>query len=315
MYLAFFLSVYESDAPALSTDQESAVTATTNAVSALDDGDDAGKNAVTDDEQWDDAVTASNQSRKGTHATKATDHVLDVKTLDSNRGGETNIAEKLRVEETKAQLAAAREGMEREAAKVKEEKEKKEQAKKEKEEAAAKSRFPGASASMGGGGGGLSGTGGKWVPPHMRGGGGGMGSSPGLAPIRMGAGWGAGSQKLDVADDELFPDLAAAGKILEKKEKEQQPVFKVPKKTPVGGGATWASKPKISVSAPAPAAPAAKPEPTPPSSQPPSQESSKAAAPASAAAAPAPAKETTTPAVRKTTKKKKKDLSTFKPKA
>jgi len=258
-----------------------------------------------DDEQWDDAaVAAATQGRsKGVKADgSAADGggVLDMKSLDTKRGGQNNIKEKLRVEETRAQLAAAREGMERQAAKLKEEQEKKEQVKKE----AAMGRFPGASASLAAGGG-LGGTGGKWVPPHMRGGG---GTSVGLSSVRMGGG------KLDVQDEELFPDLSAAGKILEQKEKDLQPVYKVAKKTPVGGGATWASRPQLKLTpkteAPAPApAPSSKPDAKPPavgSVQESEAKPSPTAATSSKTAA------ATTPTV-KPTKKKKKDLSTFKP--
>ena len=196
-----------------------------------------------------------------------------------------NIAEKLRVEETKAQLAAARIGMEREAQKLKEEREQKEK----KKEEANKSRFGAAAAGMGG-------SGGKWVPSRLRSGTAGGGALP---RMRMGAAAG-GFGKVDTADEELFPDLAAADKILEKKEQANQPHFKPPKKTPVGGGASWATK--MAKKAPAAKAPVekepeAKPEPAPVPSP--------APAPAPVAAAPK--------IVKKATKKKKKDLSTFKP--
>ena len=108
------------------------------------DADRAGAAAaeLNNDEQWDDAavvtVSSAAAARKAASATSSTaasgDNahvapaassgvVLDYKSLAPKRGtGSDNIAEKLRLEETKAQLAAAREGMEREAQKLKEEK-------------------------------------------------------------------------------------------------------------------------------------------------------------------------------------------------
>lgn len=180
-----------------------------------------------------------------------------MKKLD-NPAEDSDIKERILKEETKAQLAAAREGMEREAARLNKEK------KKETTTQSTSSRFGAAAANMGGGS--------RWVPPHMRGGGGPTATMPG---------------KLDTQSQELFPSLASADAILEKKEKAQQPVYKAPKKTPVGGGASWASKvPSKETQAPAP-----KPAPAP--------------APKPVAAAAPPVKKTLT-------KKKKKDLSAFK---
>ena len=218
-----------------------------------------------------------------------------MKALDLKRSEKGDIAEKLRVEETKAQLAAAREGMEREAQRIKEEKEKKEQ-----EKVAPNSRFGAAAAGMAGGS--------KWVPPHMRGGGGG-----GMMSGRPG--WGAGpSTKVDTQDENLFPDLASADAIIEQ-QKSQQPAFKVPKKTPVGGGATWGSRMKKKLpeqrkvengSNEGPSSPPAEePKPAEPAKTEPAvaEASSEPAKAATAAPAKAPVKPK---------KKKKKDLSTFK---
>ena len=67
--------------------------------------------------EWDEqaVVGTSNQLRN------ASDAVLDFKVSSGNGTDTDDIASKLRVQETKAQLAAAREGMEREAVKLKEE--------------------------------------------------------------------------------------------------------------------------------------------------------------------------------------------------
>jgi hypothetical protein len=219
-----------------------------------------------------------------TPATAAqTTELLEVKSMGSKRTEEEDIAEKLRVEETKAQLAAAKEGMEREAAKFREELDKKKQG--AEPEKGAGPRFGAAAAAA------MGGSGGKWLPPHMRGGGGGWGVARTT------------SQKLDTQDQELFPDLASADKILEKKEKKPAPVFKAPKKTPVGGGASWASKP-ANKPAEAEAAPPKMEQAPVPAPEAPKQEEPKVAE--SFAVAKAPAKKTVT-------KKKKKDLSTFKP--
>ena len=197
-----------------------------------------------------------------------------------------NIAERMRIEETRAQLAAARQGMERQAAAAAQEKAQKEKAAAEKAAAAATT------------------TGGRWVAPHMR------NNMPSRLP----------GAKLDTASEELFPDLQQAAK---QQTKKTAPVVKIPKKTPVGGGATWASKPKIAkASSSSSNTPAAAPkkkeekqeekpfaEEPKPVQQKQEQEPPKAAQEAPAAAAlPAVPKIT-----RKTTKKKKKDLSTFKP--
>lgn len=175
-------------------------------------------------EQWDDEAMVANTFRKNvvvvSNTPSTSGGLLDMKSFDPKRTDPDNIAEKLRVEETKAQLAAAREGMEREAAKLKEERERKELAKLELE----KSRLGTASSSTG-----------KWVAPSLR-----AAKASVVTRPRIG---GSSSQKLDVQDEELFPDLAAADKILEKKERDKAPVIKAPKKTPVGGGASWASKP------------------------------------------------------------------------
>lgn len=277
-----------SDAPMLSTEVDGAsqLPASTSLVSP--------DRPVTDDEQWDDeALAASRSGRKSVQ----NHEVLDMKSLDSKRNEQDHIAEKLRVEETKAKLAAARVGMEREAVRLKEEQEKKEQDAKEK-----------ATARLGTAGGG----GGTWVSSRVR--------DRGAAMPSLGARFGGASatQKLDVQNEELFPDLASAEKILEKKEKDQAPMFKVPKKTPVGGGASWASKAvqfsptEVAATPFSPTEAAATPgtapkvtvEPETPEPEP-DQEKKPAASPS----------QTKLPTAGKVapTKKKKRDVSSFKP--
>ena len=165
--------------------------------------------------------------------------------------------------------------MEREARLLKEKKEADEAKKQD-----VASRFSGAAANIG-----VAGSV-KWQPPS-------------LARV---------NRRFNVEDEELFPDLAAAGKILEQKEKDQQAAFKPVKKTPVGGGASWASKPKSS----SPAS-AVTPEPASAAeilSQDEAVQEESASAPLSVSSTPSSDAPKIAPI-----KKKKKDLSTFKPKA
>jgi hypothetical protein len=190
-------------------------------------------------EQWDDEALAAATTRKTAatvtipnSAATSKDLAVDIKALDlkGSYNDELDIAERLRVEETRAQLAAAREGMEREAQRMKEEKEKKE---------VATSNRLGSSAT-----GGLGGDiGGKWVPSRLRAGGSSLTTAErfGMAGMSSSA-----SQRVNIEDENLFPDLAAAEAIIEK-QKQEQPAFTAPKKTPVGGGATWGSRPKLNL--------------------------------------------------------------------
>lgn len=256
-----------SDAPALTNEQDSTVVS--NSVETTE-----GRNNAPDsnNKDWDDETASTAVSAVRSAPADSSAAVLDMKTHGSNAEAE-NIAEKLRVEATKKQLAAAREGMEREALKLKEEREK---------EKGGKRTAP------------TVGTG-RPMFSHLRGAGAG-----GLSRTRLGA-----TSKLDTQDQELFPDLASASKILEKKEKDNKPVFKVAKKTPVGGGASWASKMKATPPTPTEAivdSPA--PAPEGPVQDTPAKPPKETPAPA-----PAPAPRV----VKKATKKKKKDLSTFKP--
>lgn len=314
-----------SEAPALSTDHDgvSGNASTSSQTHLLSNGGGVAGLSLADDrtrgadsEQWaDEAIQSSSNAtaiarKAGASAAPLSAEVLDFKSIGPKRGKTDNIAEKLRVEETKAQLAAAREGMEREAARLKEEQERKEQ---EKKDAAAKSRF-GAAATPGGGGGS---TGIKWVSSRVRAGA--SPSTPYLSSQHHGAG------KLDVQDEELFPDLASAEKILEQKEKSHQTAFKIPKKTPVGGGASWATK-TTPTATPAPATVDTPSDPAPSTENDTPVAATEAAttATADADAAPVNEEEEPEPEPQSATKdaelpkvapkkKKKKDLSTFKP--
>lgn len=244
-------SAVHVDAPALSTTTDIASTA--GELSSLAVGNDSSASSndpdvrttnggVDDDAQWDDAALAAKTSRKGMAVTvpsgATTKELAETKAmaLKTHTTGceQQDIAEKLRVEETKAKLAAAREGMEREAQRIKDEKEKKDQV-------VSSSRFGAAAAGISSSA--VGSVGGKWVPSRLRSTDGGMSS-----------GWGSkmssSQKKVDTEDENLFPDLATADAILEK-QKQEQPAYKAPTKTPVGGGATWGTTSATSSSAPA----------------------------------------------------------------
>jgi hypothetical protein len=137
---------------------------------------------------------------------------------------------------------------------------------------------------------------------------------------------------LDTASEELFPDLASAEKKLQEKQQQQtQSVTRIPKKTPVGGGASWASAGKLAPKLKLTSTPKLPKKASSSSSVKKDPEETKSAAVASSAsetsAAPAPAPTPDAPVSQAAapvtiqpklsrkpgTKKKKKDLSTFKP--
>jgi hypothetical protein len=280
------LSCY-SDAPALSNFQDPGVAKVTAAVASAEITEDNQAESKTA-EQWDDEALAAATYKKGAAATGS--GLVDMKSMDPKRSDQGYIKEKMRVEETKAQLAAAREGMERQAAQLKVDKEKKDE-KKQANQASIPSnpRFGAAAASMSAGG-----TGTKWLPPHLRAGGGGASMTRAPMPGSIGG----FQRKVDTNDEQLFPDLATADAIIEKQDKDSR----APKKTPVGGGATWANKMKK----PVVRAPKVEPVAASPIAGKESEEPAKTETAASVSAAP----------VAKAPKrvvKKKKDLSTFKP--
>jgi hypothetical protein len=185
---------------------------------------------------------------------------------------EVDIAERLRVQETRAQLAAARAGMERQAAQLQQ----------AKAAAAATAAVPAKSST------------GIWVPKSRA-------SNTTTAPR-----FGAAAQQLDAQNEELFPDLATASKIL-----EQQ---KGPKKTTTTSVAPWANtaaaappkKEPAKEAAPRPAVVAEEPTPAPV----PTPEVVEAPPPPTTIS---PQAETqVVEPVKKVATKKKKDLSTFK---
>ena len=275
-------------------------------------------------EQWDDEALAAKIGKGAIAAgAGATTELLDMKALEKKRNEEDDIAERMRVEETRAQLAAAQEGMAKEAERLQAEKEAKE-AKKNSTGGGigggvgpGGSRFGAAAASMGAGGGS------KWVPPHMRGAGSAirgpasMGGEPsmGSGSSRFGnvnASGGTFQRQVDTADANLFPDLATADTIIQQQEEQQKKMKAAvaPKRKPAAGGSAWGNKAKADATSPkeekkedeehaeTPATPASTAAP--------------AAAPSASTAGPTPSSIKAAGAGLKK-KKKKKDLSTFKP--
>jgi len=298
-----------------------------------------GTSAGAEDDQWADNGGGWGNKTNATTVTSAGDskvtELLDMGALKAKRNEQDNVAERLRIEETKAKLARAKQGMANEAERLKAEKEFK------------VVKATGSKASGGGGLGGLSGMGGgggKYVPSHMRSTGLASGASR-FGSVRGAASMdGSGFQKpVDMASEELFPDLAAADEIIaekEKREKEEKDRMATGKpKAPSG----WGNKMATGGIAPAAAAPtqrkalnlvkpmerkplnlATPPQKTEEVPEPKKEEETKPAAEATTAESPAPADATpaAVPAAEKPVekkkvlkKKKKKDLSTFKPKS
>lgn len=276
------ISTIHIDAPAVSTNDE--VTATPITTSKIDTNGD-----------WDEgAALASKTTRTAASVItgSGTAEILDMKALELNRSEQDDIAERMRVEETRAQLAAAKAGMEKEAQRLREEQEAKEAKRKEKE-AAQSSRFGAAAATLSRGSGGISD---KWVPPHMRNAAPPSRSSEmGIGSSRFGAASVPGSgfqKKVDTMDEELFPSLATADMMLAQEE-EQKAAQAAAMKAKMAGVPAWGAKKK----------PVIKREERPVQDEKSEPVTAPSPAPAAAAA----------PVVKPVLKKKKKkDLSTFK---
>lgn len=226
--------------------------------------------------------------------------------LEERRREQDDVAERMRVEETRAALAAAREGMEKEAQRLKDEQTKK-------EVVAAPTSDSGV------------GTGGKWVPVHLRG-----GTSAALGNSRLMMSKARGKSAIpDTGDAMDFPDLASANEAIEaqkklEKERQEKERQRAAAKAsgikpwgassrPAFGGAAAPTRKKLEITPPSAAkttatakAPTKVETPAePPKAEPTKVEDEAPAAPVAAAPTPAAA-----PTLKK--KKKKKDLSTFK---
>mmetsp|Transcript_36085 Transcript_36085/g.52903 ORF Transcript_36085/g.52903 Transcript_36085/m.52903 type:complete len:337 (+) Transcript_36085:34-1044(+) len=257
-------------------------------------------------DEWDDGIPGTKNPAVITSNTgAAASELLDMKALEEKRREQDDVAERMRIEENKSKLQAAKDGMERQAKQMEAEKIAKQEKQQFSQQTSAKPS-----------------DGGKWIPSYKR-----SGPTGGLA-ARMSAmgmtsssvGSGAIPRKVDTQDNSAFPDLASAAEI--SKEKEAfKPAYVLPKKKKPTGVPAWgasktggkpvkAKQTQKSVekkeTAPAPSAPV-EVEKAPATSAPVTTTVSTPApkADSTSTAAPTPA-----PVVRK--KKKKKDLSTFK---
>jgi hypothetical protein len=159
------------------------------------------------------AATSTASAVAGTGADSKVAELLDMQALNAKRNVQDDVAERLRIEETKAALARAKEGMAKEAERLAAEKAEKEAKAAARAEARAESS---ATSALGG-----SGAGGKWVPSFRSTASSSSGTGSSIrGPVSMG-GVGSGFQKsVDMSNDELFPDLAAADQILTEREKQ-----------------------------------------------------------------------------------------------
>lgn len=218
------ISTVHVDAPAVSSAVDNTVS-TLKSMTVKDSKTPGDTGPAAGGGDWDDvALTAKVQKPAATSAVVNTNtggggaaELLDMKALEKKRNEQDDIAERLRVEETKAKLAAAREGMEKEGQRLKEAKEAKNQPKTTAAPATGGgSRFGKASANMFGASAGAADSGkGKWVPPHLRGGG-------GMAPRSIAPSPSGFQRKVDTQDENLFPDLATADKIIAQEEEQRQ---------------------------------------------------------------------------------------------
>jgi len=172
-------------------------------------------------DDWDEShgVVWGNNAAANSGADSKVSELLDMEALEVKRNEEDDVAERLRVEETRAQLARAKEGMAKEAERL--------AAEKAEKEAKAAERAAGGPAS-----------GGRWVPAHMR--------STG-AGATVGGG-------LSSTNEELFPDLAAADKILAEKERQEEEERKrIASSQPIRAPSGWGSRMGGSAATAAPA--------------------------------------------------------------
>ena len=166
-----------------------------------------------DNDDWDESQAAawgSNAAATNSGADSKVSELLDMQALEVKRNEEDDVAERLRVEETKAQLARAKEGMAKEAERL--------AAEKAAKEAKAAERAAASPA-----------TGGRWVPSHLR--------NAGAGGASIGGGG------LSSTNEELFPDLAQADKILADKEKQEEEERKrIANSQPIRAPSGWGSR-------------------------------------------------------------------------
>jgi len=174
--------------------------------------------SMTNNDGWEDEapITGSTYSisKKGASGTT---ELLDMRALQQKRREQDDVAERLRIEETRAVLQRAKLGMEREAKRLEEERAAAEAKKSSRLLSTAAPQAPATTNTS------AVGVSDKWIPPNKRGLATTMATSStfgrmsGLPEKSKGY---SSIRKLDVADEEAFPDLASADKlILEAKEK------------------------------------------------------------------------------------------------
>eukprot|EP00815_Leptocylindrus_aporus_P003175 CAMPEP_0116068126 /NCGR_PEP_ID=MMETSP0322-20121206/11470_1 /TAXON_ID=163516 /ORGANISM="Leptocylindrus danicus var. apora, Strain B651" /LENGTH=258 /DNA_ID=CAMNT_0003555167 /DNA_START=93 /DNA_END=869 /DNA_ORIENTATION=- len=139
-----------------------------------------------------DVTTANENFADNGTSSKEASELLDMKALEEQRKIEDDVATKMALEETRAQLATAKLNMEKEAQRIEEEKKEKERIEKEKADAIA-AREAERAASMSN----------KWVPLHRR------SEASTVARGNLGSKLG----KVNTMDDEAFPDLGLAATV------------------------------------------------------------------------------------------------------
>jgi hypothetical protein len=174
---------------------------------------------MTNNDGWEDEapLTGSTYSISKKGASGTTEWV-DMRALQQTRREQDDVAERLRIEETRAVLQRAKLGMEREAKRLEEERAAAEAKKNSRLLSNAAPQAPATTTNTS-----AVGVSDKWIPPNKRG----LATTTATSSTfgRMGGlpeqpkGY-SSIRKLDVADEEAFPDLASADKlILEAKEK------------------------------------------------------------------------------------------------
>lgn len=156
-----------------------------------------------DDEGWEDssATILSSRSKIAVANKKSVSELLDMNAIEKSRREQDDVVERMRVEETKAALASARIGMEKEAERLKEAK--------NKQEAQLSSNNQRVESG---------GTSGKWVPVHLRG-----GASKALGNSRLMMSKARGRASVPDTEDTMdFPDLGAANAAIEAQKKQQK---------------------------------------------------------------------------------------------
>eukprot|EP00559_Dactyliosolen_fragilissimus_P002255 CAMPEP_0184858754 /NCGR_PEP_ID=MMETSP0580-20130426/3817_1 /TAXON_ID=1118495 /ORGANISM="Dactyliosolen fragilissimus" /LENGTH=359 /DNA_ID=CAMNT_0027355057 /DNA_START=35 /DNA_END=1114 /DNA_ORIENTATION=- len=233
------------DAPAVSSEEVSKlksnnngnnVIGSNNSGAEIESHSDIGGN--TSGDQWDDNALAAKLHRPMTTTSGGgPSELLDMKALEKKRNEQDDIAERMRVEETKAALAAAREGMEKEAQRLKEERESKikdnfdantnEHMKGlsigSNDSLSSKPRFGAAASKIQNDS--SSSTNHKWVPPHMRNApSAARDDAPYLQPSRNASSSSSSrfQKQVDTQDENLFPDLATADKIIAREEEQHK---------------------------------------------------------------------------------------------